>query len=145
MKILKKTVKMTFWSVLILGILTIITYTLDPFYIGRYFAYLLLILPIIVFPIKLIYEIYYFRSYHYSDNKQIFVLRKGVFTVTDVTVPYDKIQNIFVNRDIFDRIFGLYDVHLSTVGFISQMELHIDGVSMKNSENLKTLFTERIS
>jgi membrane protein YdbS with pleckstrin-like domain len=71
-------------------------------------------------------------------------LRKGVITITEVTIPYNKVQNIFVNQDLFDRIFKLYDVHLSTIGTVSQMELHIDGVSKETAEKLRDWLLNRI-
>jgi len=142
-KPLKKSVSATFWLFVVIGVLTIIVYPLNLYW-GGILTLLLLVLPIIVFIVKIVYEIFYFKSYYYSDNSEILVLRKGVLTITEVTVPYEKIQNIFVNRDMFDRVFGLYDVHLSTVGKISQMELHIDGISKKNSEDLKTLLSRRV-
>lgn len=143
-KPLKKSVSTTFWVFLIAGILTLIIYPLASWLGGIILRWLPVTLAAI-FGIKLIYEVFYFRSYDYSDNEEIMVLRKGVFMVTEVTVPYEKIQNVFINRDIFDRVFGLYDVHLSTVGRVSQMELHIDGISMESSESLKNLLMGRIS
>lgn len=143
-KPLKKSLSTAFWLFVVMGILTVIIYPLEQSW-GRILTFLLPILPATVFLVKLIYEIFYFRSYQYSDNNEILILRKGVLTITEVTVPYNKIQNVFINRDIFDRIFGLYDVNLSTVGRVSQMQLHIDGVSKENSDNLKILLLHRVS
>jgi membrane protein YdbS with pleckstrin-like domain len=142
-KPLKKSISETFWLFVILGVAVTVLYPLLP----TYQSYLLfaLAVPAILFPIKYVYEYFYYRSYSYGDNQEMLVLRKGVFTKREVTVPYKKMQNIFVNQDIFDKLFGLYDVHVSTVGLISQMQLHIDGVSKKNADSLKVLFKHRIS
>jgi membrane protein YdbS with pleckstrin-like domain len=142
-KPLKKSISETFWLFVAIGILVIILYPL----LSQFDNILLysLLLPVIFFPIKLVYEIYYFRSYAYADNEEILELRKGVLKIKEVIVPYEEIQNVFIDQDMFDRIFGLYDVHLSTVGTISQMQLHIDGVSKDTADGLKALFLDRIS
>ncbi len=142
-KVLKKSVSWTFWVFLIIGIITSIVYPIQPF-LGNLLFNFLIIFPFVFFPIKLVHEFFYFKNYHYSDNDEILVLRKGVITITEVTIPYNKVQNIFVSQDIFDRIFKLYDVHLSTIGIVSQMELHIDGVSKETAEKLRDWLLNRI-
>jgi membrane protein YdbS with pleckstrin-like domain len=142
-KILKKSISLTFWAFVAIGIITSIIYSIEPFW-GNLLLNFLIIFPFVFFPVKLIHEIFYFKNYHYSENNEVLVLRKGVITITEVTIPYNKVQNIFVNQDLFDRIFKLYDVHLSTIGTVSQMELHIDGVSKETAEKLRDWLLNRI-
>lgn len=152
-KPLKKTIKFSFWMLLVLGSIFALIEVLKAYLANFPFldvlsteilALVLLGVSILAFISKFIYEIMYFRRYDYSDNDEIFVLTKGVFTIKDVVVSYEKIQNIFVDRDIFDKMFGLFDVHMSTIGAFSQMELHVDGLNEKNAEGLRDFLLRRI-
>ncbi|MFH7861090.1 MAG: PH domain-containing protein, partial [Candidatus Aenigmatarchaeota archaeon] len=142
-KILKKSVSSTFWLSLFLAIATSVIYPLGQFW-GSLLLRFFPIFPVAFFLIKLVYETFYFKSYSYSDNEEILSLKKGVIKITEVTIPYKKVENVFVDQDLFDRIFKLYDVHLSTIGTVSQMELHIDGVSRETAEKLKNWLLNRI-
>ncbi|MEM5883173.1 MAG: PH domain-containing protein [Candidatus Aenigmatarchaeota archaeon] len=142
-KILKKSVSSTFRLFVALAIATSIIYPLEQFW-GSLLLRFLPIFLLVFFLTKLVYEIFYFKSYSYSDNEEILSLKKGVIKITEVTIPYEKVQNVFVHQDLFDRIFKLYDVHLSTIGTISQMKLHIDGVSRETAEKLKEWLLNRI-
>ncbi|MEM1782704.1 MAG: PH domain-containing protein [Nanopusillaceae archaeon] len=138
-RILKESIKKTILGFIVLSFIA--------FYMEKIlYAPLLIYIPIffIFFLFVLFYEFLYFKNYHYSDNEEILCLRKGVFTMTEVTIPYKKVQNIFVDQDLLDRIFKLYDVHLSTIGRMSQIELHIDGVSKETAEKLKSFLLKRI-
>jgi len=102
----------------------------------------LLVILVIVTLLNLAYEIAYFKTYDYSDNAEILTLKKGVFTITTLTIPYRNIQHIFVDQDLLDRIFGLYDVHVASAG-TTGMELHIDGVNKDNASRLRDLLIRR--
>jgi uncharacterized membrane protein YdbT with pleckstrin-like domain len=51
---------------------------------------------------------------------------------------------VYVDQDIWDRILGIYDVHIATATQTSGIEAHIDGVSFENAEGLKNLLLQRI-
>jgi membrane protein YdbS with pleckstrin-like domain len=95
------------------------------------------ILFVVTFSLAIIYQIFYFRSYFYNFTKDGLVIKKGVFSRVEITVPYKKIQNVYVDQDLFDIIFKLYDVHVETAGLGSGIPAHIDGVNKENSEILK--------
>lgn len=93
---------------------------------------------------KPIYEIFYFRNYFYDLTDKHIVIRKGVVSRNEATISYDRIQNVFIDQDFWDRIFQLYDVHIATADFQSAVIAHIDGVSKENSEKLKELLLKNI-
>lgn len=101
-----------------------------------------LLIIIIFFILKLIYEIFYFKTYYYADNNELLILKKGVFSINTLTIPYDKIQHLFVDQDLFDKIFGLWDVHVASAG-TTGMQLHIDGLKRKYAEELRDLLISR--
>ena len=53
-------------------------------------------------------------------------------------------QDVYVDQDIFDRMFGLWDVHVSTATMMSGMEAHIDGVKRENAMKLREMLLQKI-
>jgi putative membrane protein len=81
----------------------------------------------------------YIRRYYYTCNDQFVTIQKGVFAPTEIHVQYQKIQDVYVDQDILDRIMGLYDVHIASATVTSGIEAHIDGVEKNVAEALKNL------
>jgi membrane protein YdbS with pleckstrin-like domain len=133
LKPIKKTVKYT-WYFAVLSIVVAIGLSID------WFTTVLVVLLFLV--VVLAYQIVYYITYQYSDNKQILKLKKGVFLETMLVIPYDRLQHIIIDQDVFDKIFGLYDVHVSSAG-TTRMELHIDGLRKEVAEELKHLLVGR--
>lgn len=83
------------------------------------------------------YEFVYFRRYFYDMRGGVLTIRKGVFTYGETTVPLSRIQDVIVERDLLDKIFGLYNVRVSTATLQSGVHAHIDGLSEEGAEKLK--------
>jgi membrane protein YdbS with pleckstrin-like domain len=132
-KIIKKTVSSSF------GML--ILFLIGPLW-ANIFLWNLYTIPLIIidalfllFPlIEWIYQREYYKRYFYDIRQDFLVIKKGVITPTETVLPYDKMQDVYVDQDIFDRIFSLYDVHVSTATTMSGIQAHIDGVSKENSQ-----------
>ncbi|MGC9150099.1 MAG: PH domain-containing protein [Candidatus Micrarchaeia archaeon] len=108
-------------------------------------VYYILLADILVFSlliIPFISEILYFSNYFYDIKENGLLVRKGVITKHEALVPFDKIQDIFVDQDLLDKIFGLYDLHIATAGFGTQ-DIHIDGINATNAEALKEIFLSK--
>jgi putative membrane protein len=101
-------------------------------------AFLLLLILISFFS-----EVLYFRNYFYDLKEDSLIVRKGIITKHEVNVPIDKIQDIYIDQDFLDRIFGLYDLHIATAGFGSK-DIHIDGINYMSSEALKELLLGKV-
>jgi membrane protein YdbS with pleckstrin-like domain len=80
---------------------------------------------------------WYFFTYFYDLGADHLTIRKGTLTPREITVPYPRIQDVYVDQDLFDRVFGLYDVHLSTATQTSGMEAHIDGLGKAAADGLR--------
>ena len=100
-----------------------------------------ILLTIIVAGIILmyIYEVFYMKYYFYDLVGKNLGIKKGVFSRSEITLPINRLQDVYVDQDVLDRIFGLYDVHVSSATFISGWLSHIDGLSKENSEIVKNL------
>lgn len=81
----------------------------------------------------------YIRSYFYDANEQFLTIKKGVFAPTEIHVQFAKIQDVYVDQDILDRILGLYDVHVASATMSSGIEAHIDGVEKEAAEQLRDM------
>jgi len=91
-----------------------------------------------------LYHRWYFVVYFYDLTNDFIQIKKGPITPREITIPYERIQDIYVDQDIFDRIFGLYDIHLSSATVSSGMEAHIDGVEKQVAEGLRAILLETV-
>ncbi len=83
------------------------------------------------------YQRWYFSTYFYDLTNDHIVIKKGTVAPTEVTIPYERIQDVYVDQDVLDRILTLYDVHLSSATVSSGMEAHIDGLGKEAADGLK--------
>ena len=143
-KILKKSVN---WPAILLVMLS--SAAIMSVYNGNLlwrYEYLLVILgiPALVFALIYAYQSAYYKSYFYDAERDLLVIRKGVWLTNEIALPYDKIENVFVDQDLLDRYFGLYDVHCSTAGAQSDFEAHIDGVSAQDADAIREILRGKI-
>ena len=101
-------------------------------------------LTIIILALYAWYYSSYIRTYFYQGDENFITIRKGVFTPREIHVQYQKIQDVYVDQDLFDRILGLYDVHIASATSTSGMEAHIDGVNSGVADGLKNFFLQKI-
>jgi putative membrane protein len=86
----------------------------------------------------------YIRRYYYDATDSYVTIKKGVFAPAEIHIQYSKIQDVYVDQDIIDRIMGLYDVHLATATVASGIEAHIDGVDQAAAEGLKNFLLQKL-
>ena len=92
-----------------------------------------------------LYQKWYYDVYFYDLTDDYVIIKKGPITPHEITIPYERIQDVYVDQDILDRIFGLYDVHLSSATISSGMAAHIDGVEKQASDGLRGVLLEAVS
>ncbi|MFH0739662.1 MAG: PH domain-containing protein [bacterium] len=148
-KVLKKTVMGTLvWAILLLiiwGVFTFVSSTNSK--IGGWFIIATLGIFILLFLIILavyLYQRWYYAVYFYDLTPDFIQIKKGPITPKEITIPYERIQDIYVDQDLLDRIFGLYDVHLSSATISSGMEAHIDGVEKSVADGLRKMLLETV-
>ncbi|MBU0647126.1 PH domain-containing protein [Patescibacteria group bacterium] len=87
---------------------------------------------------------YHFYRYELLDNG--FRKELGVIYKKYVTIPYDRIQNININRGILARILGLSDLNIQTAGASAMgggAEGILPAVSMAVGEQLRDELIQR--
>ena len=92
-----------------------------------------------------LYETAHFNRYYYDLPQKYLVIKEGVFTYGETTLPYARIQDVYVDQDILDQLFGLYDLHVATASGQSSLNAHIDGLSYDGAEAIKERLLELMS
>ncbi len=95
-----------------------------------------------------VYSLYvkaYIKRYYYSGEENFITIKKGVFAPGEIHVQWQKIQDVYVDQDILDRLMGLYDVHIASATTTSGVEAHIDGLDHAAAEGLKKFLLDKIS
>lgn len=116
----------------------------------RFFAITRLVLEISIgliilhFFYRMRYVSAYIKRYFYHSDDNFLTIKKGVFTPTEIHIQYQKIQDVYVDQSLLDKVFGLYDVHISSATVTSGIEAHIDGVEKENAEQLKEFLLNKI-
>ncbi len=151
-KIIKKTlVASIVWTILLL-IITVILIAINLSNTSSEISSIItltfigtIILLIVIVIISYLYQRWYFNTYFYDFSADYVVIKKGPITPKEITIPYERIQDVYVDQDLLDRIFGLYDVHLSSATITSGMEAHIDGVEKPASDGLRATLLKVVS
>lgn len=91
-----------------------------------------------------LYQRWYFAVYFYDILDDYIVIKKGPIAPKEITIPWERIQDVYVDQDILDRMFGLFDVHLSTATITSGMQAHIDGVEQQAADGLREALLEKV-
>jgi putative membrane protein len=149
-KIIKKTIAGTWAWIIVLAILFVMMMAFFgqiPSASEYYPLFTIVFLVLLVVPpiLYYIYQRYYFAAYFYDLTDDHIVIRKGPITPQEITIPYERIQDVYMDQDILDRIFGLYDVHLSSATYTSGMEAHIDGVEKAAADGLRKQILDTVT
>jgi len=149
-KIIKKTIastiKITILLLVIWGFLASMIISIDPEMINWLKMVLFGILgPLFLFILlTYLYQRWYFAVYFYDLTPDFIQIKKGPITPREITIPYERVQDVYVDQDLLDRIFGLYDVHLSSATISSGMEAHIDGLEKQAAEGLRNILLQTV-
>lgn len=92
-----------------------------------------------------------YKNYRYEVTKNAFIIDYGILQKQTVNIPYDRIQNINVRRDVIDQFLGLAHLDIETAatggtvvknavgGSRSVSEGYIPGISPKEADDLRTM------
>ncbi|MBU1110729.1 PH domain-containing protein [Patescibacteria group bacterium] len=146
-KIIKKTIAST---IVITGLLLVIWGALAFSFYQVEFGWLSVVtfcisvfLALIIF-LTYLYQRWYFAVYFYDLTDDFIQIKKGPITPREITIPYERIQDVYVDQDLLDRFLGLYDVHLSSATISSGIEAHIDGVEKEAAEGLRNALLKTV-
>ena len=75
-------------------------------------------LPVAVgsFLLSLGYEFAYYRRFEYELTDDTLDIRSGVFNRREREIPYGRVQNVDISRNVFQRLVGLSKLDIETAG-----------------------------
>jgi len=149
-KIIKKTIKVNLVLDIIVLVIWIIAAVTISFSGGASGGVLgvttvaTLVFLILFFSVTYLYQKWYWAVYFYDLTDDFIIIKKHPITPREITIPYERVQDVYVDQDLLDRFFGLYDVHLSSATISSGMEAHIDGVEKQAADGLRKVLLETV-
>ncbi len=90
------------------------------------------------------YQRWYYAVYFYDLTPDHIIIRKGPITPREINIPYERVQDVYVDQDLFDRLLGIYDVHLSSATVASGSLAHIDGVEKPAADGLRAMLLDTV-
>ena len=94
---------------------------------------------------SMLYHYLYWKRYHYDVDDHNITIRKGILAQKEITLPFSRITDVYVDQDLLDLALGIYDVHISTPTQESGLFAHIDGVDKNGSQLLKKMILDKIN
>ena len=91
------------------------------------------------------YQFLYYVTYFYDMDQNNFIVRKGIMARREITVPFHKITDVYVDQDILDVMLGLYNIHISTPTVESGSFAHIDGLGRRGAVELRRIILDKIN
>ena len=82
------------------------------------------------------YEVAYYRRFRYELTPDTFDLQSGVFSRREREIPYGRIQNVDISRNILQRLLGISAVNIETAGGGST-EASIQYVTVEEGQRLQ--------
>lgn len=109
-------------------------------------TYLLIIL-LFLLSISWIWAKLTHQFYRYELREEGLRKESGVILKTYSSIPYSRIQNIDIYRDLLDRILGLSRLHIQTAGnnIPNSSEGKLPGLSVETAEQLREELIKRIN
>ena len=84
---------------------------------------------------------YYYFKYKFDFEKSAFVVHKGFLEKTNLSIPFEKIQQININQNLIHKLFNLYEIQMDTAGS-SSTEVDIKAVSKSAANDFKVIAEE---
>ncbi|MEX2244005.1 MAG: PH domain-containing protein [Fimbriimonadaceae bacterium] len=84
-----------------------------------------------------------YLSYSYAVHDGHLIIKSGIVTRNNRTIPLSRIQNINLQRNLIHRIFGLVDLKIETAAG-AQAEASLSALSNAEGEALKTELTQGV-
>lgn len=84
-----------------------------------------------------VYEALYISSFKYFTDGSSITIAKGVISKHEITLPFSRITDLYVDQSMMDRVFGLYDLHFSTPTATSGSAAHIAGLNKSDCDALR--------
>ncbi|SDJ40123.1 putative membrane protein [Halovenus aranensis] len=89
-----------------------------------------------------IWELAYVKRYEYSISPDTFDIYSGVFSRREREIPFDRIQNVDIAQNVFQRALGIAEVRLETAGG-GETEARLRYVERQEATRIQEIVSER--
>lgn len=85
-----------------------------------------------------------YNFYHYELREDEFRKEYGVLNKKYASIPYDRIQNVDISRNLLQRIFGISEIRIQTAGQSGEVsaEGRLPGLSKEDAEDLREILLD---
>lgn len=123
--------------------------------VSSFTAFSLISIPIYFIVLFLFARLSY-KNYRYEVSEDAFVMEFGILQKQKISILFDRIQNINIQRSVLDRMLGLAHLDIETAatggtvvessigGQRSVSEGYIPGISVQEAEDLRTVLLHRV-
>lgn len=87
----------------------------------------------------------HYNFYFYDLTQDFIIIKKGSILTKEITIPYERVQDVYITQDILDKMLDLYDVRFSKPNTSSGREIRIDGLEKGAADGLKKIVLEKNS
>lgn len=105
-----------------------------------YFAGSLLVVLLVI----LIFSYFSYRrfTFYLDRERQEFVVNKGIFNRTQLTIQLDKIQQVAINQNLLQKVVGIYGLKIDTAGSEGK-EVSIKAIDQQIANRLREHLLDR--
>jgi len=87
----------------------------------------------------------FYKSFWYSLDKEGIRIHKGIITISDMLIPYNKIRNVNVTRGLFQRFFNIGSITIELIGYTEADIVESDIPGIKNAEEIAKKLLKKIA
>lgn len=93
-------------------------------------------LGLLVFIVIAAFLQYKYFTFYLDEEKKVFVINKGVFNKTLLTIQLEKIQQVNINQTLLQKLIGIYSLTIDTAGE-NNKEVSIKAIDEAAAKNLR--------
>ena len=109
------------------------------------FTIFLSLVPIL--GLAMLWAYFYYQSYKYALEDKVIKIERGVIWKRQVSIPYERVQNVDIIRGPIARMLGLADLQIQTAGMsgIAMVEGRIPAITPEEAMQLKDQILAKVS
>ena len=109
------------------------------------FSTIIVITFFVLLIVDIIYEYLYIVNFKYFTDGKSLTIKKGIISRHEITLPFNRITDLYVDQGIIDRILGLNDLHFSSPTSTSGSAAHIAGLGKNDCDKVRSIILEFIN
>jgi membrane protein YdbS with pleckstrin-like domain len=123
---------------------------LIPIFGGSGFAIVVIFWILFIFGLGEIYAQLAYKNWKYKLSENNLKTEKGIVWKKYSSIPYERVQNIDIQRGILARILGFSSINIQTAGYSGyhgrglHSEGYIPAVSIKEAEEIREFLVKKI-